>query len=60
MKEETMKEFRVKFRKMVISVVTIEAASADDARAIVEDGEWEGDQEVDLVDWETISVVEEP
>jgi len=60
MKEEAMREFCVKLKKTVISVVVIEAASADDARAMVDAGEWDGDREVDLVDWETISVVEEP
>jgi len=53
------KVYRVTLRKTVISVVSVEAGSAAEARVLVDGGDWDHDQEVDLVDWEITGVKEE-
>jgi len=51
------KVYRVTLRKTVI--FSVEAGSAAEARASVEGGGWDHDQEADLVDWEVTDIVEE-
>jgi hypothetical protein len=54
-----MRSYEVKFRKTVMCIVTIGAKSSEDALAVFTGGDWEGDQEIDLIDTEVVSVKEE-
>jgi hypothetical protein len=49
-------EFSVRCRCTVTKIVTVVAESEDEARRMVEAGEWKAEQEVDLIDCDILGV----
>lgn len=54
-----MKRFEVKFRKTAVCVASIEAKTEAEAREKFNGAGWEDDSEIDLVDWQVLSVKED-